>query len=82
MPLFRRDHGPEHQASLTFLYDRTDSRPGSYVVVCKCGWSSDYFDAPTYPDPAALERGKAAALAHDPEANTSVWFSLDDPTKG
>ena len=80
--LFRKDRGLEHQASLTFLYDRKDSRPGAYVVVCKCGWISDYFDAPSYPDAVAMERGKAAALAHDAQADTSVWFSLDDPTDG
>jgi len=71
-----------HQASVCYMYDRAGSWPGFYAAVCSCGWSSDLFDAPDFPDRDAESRAEAAALAHDPSADTRLVFPNDDPNRG
>jgi hypothetical protein len=42
----------------------------------KCGWGAEAVDA-MYPDPVIEQQMAAAALSHDPAADTSVAFPLD-----
>lgn len=69
----------DHRASVCYMYDHSGKVPGYYAAVCSCGWSSDLIDAPTFPDHDAEVRVRAAALAHDPSAETQVRFPQDDP---
>jgi hypothetical protein len=51
-----------------------------HYTLCKCGWSAELVDAPTYPDRKIEWDMAAAAVAHDPNADRDVRFPLDEPT--
>lgn len=86
MALFGRKGQPEHDAAVIYvfrkriLFPRTRSM-AYYSAVCRCGWHVRPVDA-EYPDPACEKQMAAAALAHDPAADTTLSFPLDDPRRG
>ncbi|HEY3546356.1 MAG TPA: DUF3592 domain-containing protein [Propionicimonas sp.] len=63
---------------MIYSYDRK-SGVAYYSAVCRCGWFAEPIDSLTYPDREVEGRMAAAALAHDPAADTSVAFPLDRP---
>jgi len=64
---------------VVYVYLKKDDMPPYYSAVCKCGWSAQPVVETSYPDPVAEEQVAAAALSHDPAADTSVGFPLDKP---
>lgn len=78
MGFLRRKNRPEHDAGVVYVYDRTQGL-AYYGAVCLCGWMAEVVDCPKYPDRDIEERMAAAALAHDPGADTSVGFPVDKP---
>jgi hypothetical protein len=81
MAIFGRGRKPEHQAGLIYAYGKKDGMPGQYGAVCRCGWSTEPVSS-GYPDADLEQQLAAAALAHDPAADTSVGFPLDKPPNG
>src|SRR5262245_9513697 len=71
---------PEHDPGVIYVLDRGEDYSPYYSVVCRCGWFAEPVDSP-YPDHEIERQMAAAALAHDPNADTSVAFPLDDPTR-
>lgn len=78
MGIFRRRSEPEHSASVIYVYDKRSELPPYYSAVCRCGRSAEPADA-VYPDIECEQRMAHAALAHDPFADISVGFPLDNP---
>ena len=79
MGIFRRGSRPEHDAGVVYVYERRGDLPAYYSAVCRCGWVAEPVDSPTYPQPHIESRMAAAALAHDPAADTTVAFPLEKP---
>jgi hypothetical protein len=78
MRIFGLRRGPEHRAGVIYVYDKHSDLVPYYSAVCKCGWFAEPVET-LYPDLASEQRMAAAACAHDPAADTSVGFRLDDP---
>jgi hypothetical protein len=78
MSIFGRKRGPAHSAGVIYVYEKRSDLVPYYSAVCKCGWFAEPAEA-GYPDLACEQRMAAAALAHDPAADTTVAFPLDDP---
>ena len=78
MGIFNRKPRPEHSAAVIYVLDKHEDYPTYYSVVCNCGWSADPVDSP-YPNPTCELQMAAAARAHDPAADTTVGFPLDEP---
>lgn len=78
MGIFGRRDKREHAAGVIYVYNKRSDVPPYYSAVCKCGWFAEPVDA-SYPDPLCEQQMAAAALAHDPAADTTVGFPLDDP---
>ena len=76
--IFGRKSKPEHSAAVIYVFDKHGDYPPYYCAVCRCGWSADPVDA-IYPDLTAEMRVADAARSHDPAADTTVGFPLDDP---
>ena len=70
---------PEHNPGVIYVFDRRADYVPYYSAVCKCGWLAEPVDAPTYPDREIEREMAAAAVAHDPNADTTVAFPLDKP---
>lgn len=68
-----------HAASVVYVFDKRDPDIAYYGAVCNCGWFEEPVDS-AYPDTACASRMAAAALAHDPGADTTVGFPLDEPS--
>jgi hypothetical protein len=68
----------EHQAGVVYVYQRNSREFPFYGAVCNCGWFAEPVAA-DYPDPAVEEQMASAARAHDPAADTSVAFPIDEP---
>lgn len=82
MGLLRRSRPLKHRASVNYMYDRkTGPSQAYYIALCSCGWMSDFFTTASYPDNAAEMRAAAAALTHDPFANTTLRLPLDEPKR-
>ena len=78
MRIFGRKREPEHAAGVIYAYEKNSDLVPYYSAVCKCGWFAEPIET-GYPDLASEQRVAAAARAHDPAADTSVAFPLDDP---
>jgi len=78
MGIFGRGRKPEHQAGVVYVYLKKEGMPGSYSAVCRCGWSAAPVNS-GYPDPVIEQQMASAAQDHDPAADTSVAFPLDNP---
>jgi len=80
MGIFGRSRKPEHRAGVVYVYVKNDRLPPCYSVVCRCGWSAEpvYSD---YPDADVEQQMATAALDHDPMADTSVAFPMDEPPR-
>lgn len=78
MGIFRR--GQEHNPAVVYVLDKRADYVPYYSAVCRCGWFAEPVDAPTYPDREIEREMAAVAVAHDPNADTSVGFPLDEPT--
>ena len=78
MGIFRRGRRPEHESGVVYVYERS-SDLAYYSAVCRCGWFAEPIDSPSYPNPEFESRVTAAALAHNPAADTNVAFPLDKP---
>jgi hypothetical protein len=79
--LFRRRSEPDHHAGVVYVHEKRRPDHGRYYsAVCACGWFAAPIEA-TYPDPVIERRMAAAALEHDPFADTSVGFPLDEPER-
>jgi hypothetical protein len=76
--IFNRKGEPEHSAGVVYVYDKHGDEPPYYSVVCRCGWSAEAIEA-QFPDPATEQQMASAALRHDPAADTTVAFPLDEP---
>lgn len=82
MGLLGRKKSPEHHATVCYMYDRrTGASEAYYIALCGCGWMSDFFTPQGYPDRGAEMLAASAALAHDPLADTTVGFPLDEPKR-
>jgi hypothetical protein len=77
--IFNRGREPAHSASVIYVYDKHSDQPPYYSVVCRCGWSAEPVEA-QFPDPTCEQQMASAALAHDPAADTTVGFPLDEPS--
>ncbi|HEX3515678.1 MAG TPA: hypothetical protein VHT26_16920 [Trebonia sp.] len=80
MRIFSRGRKREHQAGVVYVYERKSHAPSFYGAVCNCGWFTEVVEA-GYPDPAVEEQMASAARAHDPEADISVAFPMDEPSE-
>lgn len=80
MGLFGRGRTTQHAASVIYAYEKADDLAPYYSAVCKCGWFAEPVET-GYPDLAVELQMSTAARAHDPAADTSVTFPLDDPLK-
>jgi hypothetical protein len=80
MRIFRRDRQRAHQAGVVYVYERRNPEPPYYAAVCNCGWLAGPVEA-GFPDPAVEEQLAAAASAHDPGADTTVGFPMDEPPR-
>lgn len=78
MGIFGRSRKPEHQTGVVYVYTKNSDIPPYYSAVCRCGWFAEPIDS-NYPDPAIEQQMASAAHAHDPAADTSVAFPLDNP---
>lgn len=63
---------------MIYVYKKKHPRLAYYSAVCSCGWFVDTVDA-HYPDSACEQKMAAAARAHDPDADTTVSFPIDQP---
>ena len=78
MGILSRRPTPQQSAGVVYVYDRRSDLPPYYSVVCDCGWSAEPVDS-AYPNPEVAQAMAAAALAHDPGADTATAFPLDEP---
>jgi hypothetical protein len=59
-----------------YVYERGEC--AYYTVTCDCGFVVDVVDS-DYPNPAVEAHMAQAALAHDPLADTTVFFPMGKP---
>jgi len=75
----RMRESASHAACVIYTYERRGDL-AYYSAVCDCGWFAEPVDA-AYPDRECEERMALAALEHDPTADTTVAFPMDDPRR-
>jgi hypothetical protein len=76
--IFGRGRKPEHRTNVVYVYEQNGRIPPYYSAVCRCGWFAEPVDA-SYPEPVIEQRMASAARAHDPAADTSVTFPIEEP---
>lgn len=79
MGILRRKSRPVHEAGVVYVVDRGSDLVPYYSAVCRCGWFAEPVESPTYPNPEVEVRLATAALEHDPSADTTVAFPMDEP---
>lgn len=71
----------QHSVGVVYIYQDLAPKKAFdpyYTALCDCGWTADVM-AVSYPNKEAEAAVIAAALKHDPAADTSVEFLLERP---
>ena len=72
-----------HSAVVMYVLNRSDPEvPAYYAAACDCGWFAEPVDCASYPDPTIELQVATAARLHDPFADVTPFFPIDDPTRG